>query len=75
MAAAIRARNAYRNRGLAAIQADVFGHSMGGVLSRIAAGSESYRRDSNYGEGDFNKLVTVDSPHHGSPWADLLWAS
>jgi len=74
-AAVIRARNAYRDRGLAAIQADVFGHSMGGVLSRIAAGGNQYRRDRNYGEGDFNKLVTVDSPHHGSPWADLLWAS
>jgi pimeloyl-ACP methyl ester carboxylesterase len=74
VAAVIRARNAYRNLGLAAVQADVFGHSMGGVLGRIAAGGDEYRRDSNYGEGDFNKLVTVDSPHHGSPWADAVVA-
>ncbi|WP_295457212.1 alpha/beta fold hydrolase [uncultured Thiodictyon sp.] len=74
-AAVIRARKAYQDRGLATIQADVLGHSMGGVLSRIAASSGWYKNDSNYRQGYFHKLVTVDSPHHGSAWADLLWAS
>jgi pimeloyl-ACP methyl ester carboxylesterase len=71
--AANRARDAYRERGLAAVQVDVFGHSMGGILSRIAAGSDGYRRDSDFGEGFFNKVVTLDSPHHGAPLADLVW--
>ena len=72
-AAVITARNDYRNRGLAAVQADIFGHSMGGILNRIWAGDSQYRKDKNYGAGDFNKLITVDSPHTGSPWADLGW--
>ncbi len=73
LAATIRAANAYRDRYLAVAQVDVFGHSMGGILSRIAASDARYRRDSNYHQGDFNRLITVDSPHHGSPWADLVW--
>jgi len=74
-AAVIAARNNYRNRGLAVVQADVFGHSMGGILGRIWAGDGQYRKDKNYRAGDFNKLIAVDSPHTGSPWANLGWSA
>ena len=73
-AAVIAARNNYRNRGLAVVQADVFGHSMGGILGRIWAGDSEYRKDKNYGAGDFNKLIAVDASHTGSPWANLGWS-
>jgi len=72
-AAVVTARNRLRNSGFASVKADVFGHSMGGILSRLWAGDNQYKSDRNYGKGDFNKLVTVDSPHYGSPLADLTW--
>ncbi len=74
-----------RDRDIAATQADVFGHSMGGLLSRLHAADldGSYLRgddcaddpcatDNNYGAGDIHKLVTADSPHFGSPYGCLL---
>lgn len=61
-----------RQRGIAATQADVAGHSMGGLLGRIWVTSQNYRRDSNFGEGDINKLITLDSPHTGSPLANAM---
>lgn len=62
----------YRAAGLAGVQVDLLGHSMGGVLARHYAQSSQYRRDDNYQQGDFNRVVSVNSPHRGSPWADLL---
>ena len=58
-----RALTDARNQGLVAKKADVVGHSMGGILAR-KYGDSSYIR----------KLVTVGTPHFGSPWADFLVA-
>jgi len=80
------ALNYYRNNlNVAVTQADVIGHSMGGVLARVYASDESafsqatdvceptpvpynpqYRRLDNFGQGDINRLITIDTPHHGS---------
>jgi len=60
-----------RSENFAVVQADVFGHSMGGLLGRIWAGEAIYKRSENFNEGDINKLVTIDSPHFGSVLADL----
>lgn len=60
--------------GIANIQADVIGHSMGGLLARIYAGEETpefYKRIDNFRLGDIHKLITIDSPHHGSFLADV----
>jgi uncharacterized repeat protein (TIGR01451 family) len=62
---------AFRQQGFAATRADVFSHSMGGVLSRIYAGSANYKRSENYQRGDINRLVTINSPHRGSFVADI----
>jgi pimeloyl-ACP methyl ester carboxylesterase len=78
----------FRRRGLAATQADVFGHSMGAILSRIYAGGRTYaqsrgvpsavararefREPFNFGAGTIHKLVLVDSPQLGSPHANFL---
>lgn len=61
-----------RQQEYAATQVDVVGHSMGGLLSRIWTAAGDYRRNENFQQGDVHKLVTVDSPHSGSPLADLL---
>lgn len=51
---------------LAATQADVIGHSMGGLLARVYAARSDYRRSENLGEGDIRRLITICTPHHGS---------
>lgn len=57
----------YRDRlNLAATQADVVGHSMGGILARVYAAKPDYRRSENYGQGDIHRLITLNTPHHGS---------
>ena len=72
-----------RNRGIASTQADVVGHSMGGLLARLAAlnvfeypagvpHTSRFVRDDNFGAGDIHKLITVNTPHYGSPVSDLL---
>ncbi len=66
-----------RSRGIAATQADVFGHSMGGILARlyamdtVAGFPTHFLRDDNFHQGDIHKLVTVNTPHRGSPLAVL----
>lgn len=61
-----------RLRNIAATQVDVLGHSMGGVLTRVHSDSSEYLGKRNYLAGDVHKLVTLDSPHAGSPLANLL---
>lgn len=71
-----------REKGYAATRADLFAHSMGGVLSRMYStdvlnvnGTEhamDYKRTDNYHQGDIHKLTTVNTPHYGSPVSDLL---
>ena len=58
---------------MAMTQVDVFGHSMGGLLSRLWAGEPVSHNRTNYNEGDINRLVTIDSLHCGSPIADAIW--
>ena len=67
------ARDVMNSKGIAMIQADIVGHSMGGVLARIWAGAGTgyYVRDDNFRAGDIHKLITLDSPHYGSFLADL----
>ena len=62
---------------IAMVQADVMGHSMGGVLSRIHYQGEMwdeetpYKQGTNYNMGDIHKLITLDSVHFGSFLADF----
>jgi hypothetical protein len=69
---AVAARNAKKLRGIASAQVDWIGHSMGGVLPRSFAATGFFRRPDNFGAGDLHKLVTVNTPHWGSPMANLL---
>jgi pimeloyl-ACP methyl ester carboxylesterase len=58
--------------GYAVTQADVVAHSMGGILTRLYAASKDFMRDDNYQKGDIHRLVTLDTPHGGASFANLL---
>ncbi len=62
----------FRANGNAVTQADVVGHSMGGILTRLYADSGQFFRPDNYGLGDVRRIVTLDTPHWGSSFANLL---
>jgi pimeloyl-ACP methyl ester carboxylesterase len=66
--------NKMREQNVAATQADVFAHSMGGLLTRlyISNVNNDYYRDDNFMKGDIHKFITVDTPHLGSPLANIL---
>jgi hypothetical protein len=51
--------------GCAVDKVDLVGHSMGGLLSRI------YIQSSNY-NNDVRKLITLNTPHHGSYVANII---
>ena len=57
---------------VAAIQADIIGHSMGGDITRTMPLRESFASDTTYGKGNVHKLITIDTPHLGSPLATQL---
>jgi pimeloyl-ACP methyl ester carboxylesterase len=77
----------FREKGIAATQADVVGHSMGGVLIRVYAKGipldaphqrnrqytgDWYRRRDNFGAGDINRIITIGSTHMGSHMSGFL---
>jgi len=62
---------------VAAVQSDIVAHSMGGVIARTIALQAGFLNDnlnSSFGQGYIHKLITIDSPHRGSPWATQLLA-
>ncbi len=68
--------NARRSEGIAATQVDVVAHSLGGLIARARMVqpdvSRAYRRRENFGHGDFHKLITIGTPHFGTPVANFL---
>ena len=68
------ARFLKRSAGIAVSQVDVVGHSLGGLVarSRAIADFAPFRTDQTYGQGDFHKLITIGTPHYGSPLANWL---
>ncbi len=67
------------NLRVAATQADVIGHSMGGILARVNASygginayNKDYKRADNFWAGDINRLITIDTPHFGSGQIDVF---
>jgi len=68
-------RNSPTNIAVAAVQADIVAHSMGGDITRTMALSPTFLNDPNqptFGKGIVHKLITIDTPHLGSPLAHLL---
>ncbi len=58
---------------IAATQVDVVGHSMGGIIWRkyLAEMGTTSKRADNLRKGDVHKLILLDSPQRGSPWAKI----
>lgn len=52
------------NEKIAVGKVDVIGHSMGGIVSRMYIQGENYRKD-------INKLITIQTPHSGSQFANV----
>jgi hypothetical protein len=66
-------RNYGISRSVAAVQADVVAHSMGGNIARTMEGLSGFSSDGDYGLGPVHKLITIATPHLGTPLArDLL---
>ncbi|MEO6838970.1 MAG: hypothetical protein ABI185_11335, partial [Ginsengibacter sp.] len=69
-------------QGFAANRVDYVCHSMGGCIARTVMSDQysSYYRPTfqngntylNYGNGFINKLITLNTPHNGSPIADFV---
>ena len=56
----------------AAAQADVVAHSMGGVVTRWAETLPEFNDKYSFAIGNIHKLITVGTPHFGSPFAAQL---
>jgi pimeloyl-ACP methyl ester carboxylesterase len=57
---------------VAAIQFDFVTHSMGGLIARYMAAFDPRFTDQTLGQGRIHKLITIDTPHNGSPFATNL---
>jgi hypothetical protein len=57
---------------VAAAQADVVVHGMGGVLAREIVQMANYESPESYSQGTINKLITIGTPHLGTPLATAL---
>ena len=67
------ALNDYHGHSRAATQADVVGHSMGGLMTRGLIQQSDYFQASNFNKGFVHRLITIGTPHHGSGIAKILW--
>lgn len=56
-----------RNNKYSTSKVIIMGHSMGGLLSRIYLQSDAYTK-----KMDIQKLITINTPHSGSPYGNLL---
>ena len=66
--------NLFRKNNHAAVtQVDVIAHSMGGVITRTLEDLPDYASKTSFNAGTIHKLITIGTPHLGSPLAiDLL---
>lgn len=60
------------SKNVAAVQADVVAHSMGGDVVRTAALSSAFTSNDTYAHGPIDKLITIGTPHLGTPLATDL---
>ena len=57
---------------VAAVQFDFVVHSMGGLVTRDMALDPRFREVRNYNQGIVHKLLTMGTPHNGSPLVNNL---
>ena len=63
-----------RRSGTISTRVDVVGHSMGGLVTRAFAdpASPRYMSPGNYNQGNIYRLITVGTPHKGTPFANFV---
>ena len=59
--------NRARSLNISTGKVDVIAHSMGGLISRYYLQSQAYQQ-----KKDIHKLITLNTPHSGSPWGNLV---
>jgi hypothetical protein len=65
--------NKMKNAGYACCQVDYVCHSMGGSILRNAVeNTYSYKRKNTYFNGYVNKFISLNTPHQGSSFANVL---
>jgi pimeloyl-ACP methyl ester carboxylesterase len=60
------------NKSIAASQADVVAHSMGGLMARGFVQQPDYKNITNYMKGYIHRLITIGTPHFGAPLSKFL---
>ncbi|HEV3481490.1 MAG TPA: hypothetical protein VGR97_04095 [Candidatus Acidoferrales bacterium] len=63
---------------VAAVQADIIAHSMGGDITRtivLPSVTPTFLSNDTFAQGNIHKLITIDTPHLGSPLAAQLVTS
>lgn len=63
----------YESKSIAATQVDIVSHSMGGLMARSYMKSTLNEDATNFFQGTVHKLITLGTPHYGSPLANILW--
>jgi pimeloyl-ACP methyl ester carboxylesterase len=59
---------------IAGAQVDVVAHSMGGLVARqLSVNSSQNKVSLNANSGWIHRLVTIGTPHLGSPWASMVY--
>ncbi|MFD3001450.1 alpha/beta fold hydrolase [Pontibacter toksunensis] len=71
--AAVEGINKYTDSKIACTQVDVVGHSLGGLMTRSFIHQDYYKNTINYKKGYVHKLITIGTPHKGSPFGPLLF--
>jgi len=62
-----------KQEGFACTRADLVGHSMGGLVARKFIHDNLYfATHADYYQGSVRRLITLSTPHHGSPLANTL---
>jgi uncharacterized membrane protein len=57
---------------VAAVQADIVAHSMGGNITRTLPLQQSFLSSNTFGQGPIHKVITINTPHLGTPLATQL---
>lgn len=57
---------------VAASQVDVIGHSLGGLMGVGMRTLSDFFNDLNYRKGYYHKIITIGSPHRGTPHANYM---
>ncbi|HEX2535878.1 MAG TPA: PKD domain-containing protein [Chitinophagaceae bacterium] len=63
----------YKSEGILAAQADFVCHSLGGLHTKAFAQQFFNKANNNFNQGYVHKLVTLGTPHKGSPLGPLLY--